>query len=281
MRIALIFNKDREDTIGIYFERAFKNLTHTVTHFWTKDAQDIPLEFDLYLRIDHGDYKYDIPEYLHPSAFYIVDTHLKKPYKRIRRQVWHYDYIFCAHREGAERLKRDKGVDAIWIPVGCDIDIHRNLNIERRFDIGFVGTDGKKSIRKILLKELRKLYPNSFIGMAPYAKLSEIYSASKIGFNYSINNDINMRYFEVMSCGAMLITNRIRDRGSKDILKDKEHLRLYRNRKELFKLIDYYLTHDTERELISKNGYELVISRHTYKDRLRQMLEIIERDLRR
>jgi len=56
-------------------------------HFWTERSSDIPMEFDPYFRIDRGDYKYDIPDDLRPSVFYAIDTHLDKPYKKIKRQV--------------------------------------------------------------------------------------------------------------------------------------------------------------------------------------------------
>ena len=73
MKLALIFNKDREDTIGGYFERAAARMGIEFDHFWTSDA-DIPAGYDLYLRIDHGDYKYDINrphnrKYVATSAF--------------------------------------------------------------------------------------------------------------------------------------------------------------------------------------------------------------------
>lgn len=279
MKLALIFNKEREDTIGCYFERAAQEMGILFDHYWTKDADKIAKEYDLYLRIDHGDYKYDLPTCLKPSAFYVVDTHLKKPYKKIRQQVKHYNYIFCAQKEGAERLKRDVKVNAVWIPIGCDPQIHKRLDIEKKFDVGFVGTDGKKSLRKILLRELAAKYPNSFLGMAPYTKMSEIYSGSKIGFNYSLNNDINMRMFEVMACGAMLITNEIEYNGFDELFEEGRNVVTYNTQDKLFKVIDYYLNHDDERERIANEGYNLVTIKHTYKHRLVQMLDFIKEDI--
>lgn len=276
MKIALLFDKLREDTGGIYFERALRETEHEVRHFWLKDAHNIKPEFDLYLRIDHGDYKDDLPAHLKPSAFYVVDTHLKKPYRKIKEQAGHYDFIFCAQREGAERLKREIKVNAIWIPLGCDPQIHKRLNIEKRLDVGFVGTDGKKNPRVELIKLLARKYPNSFIGRADFRFLSNIYSSAKVSFNYSINNDINMRMFEAMACGSMLITNYINDNGFDELFTAGEHLVVYKNKNELLRLVDYYLGHDKEREEIARRGYELAISRHTYGDRVRQILSYVK-----
>lgn len=276
MKIALFFDKLREDTAGVYFERALEETQHEVKHFWLKDAFDVKAEFDFYLRIDHGDYKDDLPQNLRPSAFYVVDTHLKKPYRKIKEQAKRYDYVFCAQREGAERLKKETGVPAIWVPLGCDPEIHKKLDAEKRFDLAFVGTDGKKNPRVELLKVLARRYPNSFIGKADFRLMPNIYGSAKIGFNYSIKNDINMRIFEVMSCGTMLITNHIKDNGFEELFKPEEHLVIYKNRGELLELINYYLSHDRERDEIARRGHELAISKHTYRDRVREILSSIE-----
>ncbi|MBU0694084.1 MAG: glycosyltransferase [Candidatus Omnitrophica bacterium] len=261
MRVALIYNKECECTIGIFIEKVIKNAGIACTHFWTKDSHTIPKEFDLYFRIDHGDYKYDIPKDLHPSIFYAIDTHLKKPYKKIKQQASHFDFIFCAQREGKYRLRKETKADIQWIPVACDPEIHKKLDIPKRYDIGFVGRDAKKFARGRHLSLLKEKYPNSFIGEADFRKIEEIYSASKIGFNSSIANDINMRIFEIMACGCFLLTNYTRNNGFDELFKDKKHLVTYKNDKELIELIEYYLDNNKERERIAEEGYKLVGSK--------------------
>ncbi|MDD5737710.1 MAG: glycosyltransferase [Candidatus Omnitrophica bacterium] len=272
MKLALIFNKDREDTIGCYFESAARSLGLDFGHFWTSDP-NIPAGYDLYLRIDHGDYKYDIPAHLKPSAFYAIDTHLEKPYRKIKAQATHYDLLFCAQKTGALKLRRDTGKDAIWVPIACDPDKHKDLGIERRFDFAFVGTEGKKSPRGELLKQLAARYPDSFIGRAESSLMSNIYSSAKIGFNYSINNDINMRMFEVLSCGALLMTNAIKDNGFEELFSDGKNVVVYRDRADLFKKAGYLLNDAAMRRRIAEEGHRLAVSQYTYSKRLAQMLE--------
>ncbi|MFH0772257.1 MAG: glycosyltransferase [Candidatus Omnitrophota bacterium] len=273
MKLALIFNKEREDTIGCYFERAAVELGISYDHYWTNDS-GIPKGYDLYLRIDHGDYKYDLSFDLRPSAFYVIDTHLRKPYRKIKAQVGHYDYVFCAQKNAVEKMKRDAGIKAVWVPIGCDPAKHKKLAVKKRFDIAFVGTEGKRNYRGELLKLLAKRYPASFIGRADSVLMANIYSSAKIGFNYSINNDINMRMFEVLSCGALLVTNHIKNNGFEDTFSDKVNVVGYKTTAELFKKIDYYLSNDKERETIAAKGYEMALRFHTYKERLKTMLEV-------
>ena len=278
LKIALIFNHEREDTTGGYFRRAFRKSQHTVDHYWTQDSETIGKDYDLYLRIDHGDYKYDLPQYLKPQVFLAIDTHLKKPFKKIVKQAKHYDFVICVHKNSIKSL-RCRGISAEWLPVACDPEIHKKLDVPKIYDIGFVGTGGKKSLRCTLLQELDKRYPKSFLGMVPFTQMSQIYSASKIGFNYSIRNDINMRMFEVMSCGALLLTNKIKGNGFEELFEEGKHLVTYRSQKELFRLVDYYLAHDREREQIARNGYQLVVGCHTYEIRLAKMLDYIKERL--
>ncbi len=274
MKLALIFNKDRQDTIGCYFERAAKESGIPFDHYWTRDGASIPTGYDLYLRIDHGDYKYDIPADLRPSAFYVIDTHLPVPYGKIKQQVGHYSRIFCAQKNGVDKLKRDAGVDAVWVPIGCDPEEHKKLDIAKRFDVAFVGTEGKKNLRGELLRLIALMYPSSFIGKADFRLMSNIYSSAKIGFNYSINNDINMRMFEVLSCGALLVTNQIVNNGFDELFSDGVNLVVYRSPNELFNKIGYYLSHDEERQRIAQEGYILAVKSHTYAQRLKTMLEL-------
>ena len=275
MRIALIYNGEGNFTTGTYIEKVIKNTGIDYKHFQTQYSYDIPQEFDLYFRIDHGDYKYDLPENLRPAIFYVIDTHLKKPYKKIKRQVRHYDILFCAQKEGAERLRREEKVDTQWVPLACDPEIHKKLDIPKEYDIGFVGREGRKSARPSHLEFLRKKYPNSFIGTADFRKMAEIYSASKIGFNFSIRNDINMRIFEVMACGCFLLTNFIKDNGFSELFQNKKHLITYQSGREMLELIDYYLKHKDEREKIAKAGFEQVINHHTYHHRVQSMFNYI------
>ena len=122
---------------------------------------------------------------------------------------------------------------------------------------------------------MHERYHHSRIGQADFQQMSSIYSASRIGFNSAIINDINMRVFEVMACGCFLLTDRIRDNGFDELFTDGTDLVTYRTDKEMFSLIDYYLGHDEEREKIASAGHDLVIGKHTYFHRVQSMFNYI------
>lgn len=274
MRIAVIFNLYRPDTTGIYFERALRQLGHQVTHVTPQQLETLTQPYDLYFRVAEGDYSCSPPPHLHPAVYWVSDTHLA--FKSIKPLARQYDLVFCPMKDGTQRLKQS-GVNVIWIPGGaCDPEIHKRLWVERDLDIAFVGTDGGVP-RKFYLQELRERYSNSFIGQADYRKMSQIYSRAKIGFSYAIRQEtLTMRSFEIMACAALCLVNPPKDDTLAVLeLKDRQHLVLYHSPKELFYLIDYYLTHEEERNTIAEAGYRRVIEKHTYQRQLTQMLEIL------
>jgi hypothetical protein len=279
MKVALIFNKDRSDTTGIYFQKALEAASIEFDHYPLEGIEkliDNPRAYDLYLRIDHGDYKFDLHKKFSPAAFLAIDTHLKKPFKKICRAAKHYDFLFATQKEGAEFLAKKLRRSVYWMPLACDPDIHKKLDIEKLYDVGFVGSyGGKGSLREETLLYVKDKFKNSFIGNADYADMSRIYSASKIGINFSLNNDINMRIFEILSCGAMLLTSKVDDNGFEELFTEGEHLITYNDKEDLAQKIDYYLGHEDKRKQIAQAGYELVIKNHTYKNRLDKMFEII------
>ena len=274
MRIAVIFNLYRPDTIGIYFERALRQMGHEVIQVTPAQLTGLTLPYDLYFRIDDGDYSFLPPNHLRPAVYWVSDTHLAL--RKIKPLAVQYDLVFCPMKEGTVSLKR-AGADVVWLPGGCcDPEIHKRLNLERDLDIGFVGTDGGIP-RKFYLQELRERYPNSFIGHADYRKISDIYSRSKIGFSYAIRQEtLTMRSLEIMSCGALCLTNPPKDETLEALgLRDREHLVLYHSPRELFQLITYYLAHPQERTTIADRGYEAAVGNHTYQHQLAQMLKAV------
>ena len=277
MRIALIFNTTRPDTTGMHLARACRALGLSGDHWELRDAERIPDGYELYLRVDHGDdYAVPLPDRLRPSVFYAIDTHLPHSWRKIQRMAGRFDAVFCAHRDGAERLP-----NAEWLPVACDWELHGEPAGAGApaHDVAFIGNDGGVP-RKFYLQALRERYPHSFIGPADHTQLAAIYGRYRVGFNYSIADDVNMRIFEILAAGALLVTNALRHGDLSSLgLEDGKQLALYRSPGELMERIDYYLAHPEERRAIAASGRALVRERHTYTHRLRALLGAVRERL--
>ncbi|MBI4559741.1 MAG: methyltransferase domain-containing protein, partial [Candidatus Hydrogenedentes bacterium] len=87
------------------------------------------------------------------------------------------------------------------------------------------------------------------------------------------NRDLNMRVFEAMASGALLITDEAD--GLAELFEPGKHFVLYREDGELFELIEEYLKNDEARKGIADAGSTLVRSEHTYDRRAEQMLTMV------
>jgi FkbM family methyltransferase len=275
-KVAIIFDdKVRPDTTGFYCRRALGKLVE-IEHFLPSEVSRIPRKaFDLYLNIDDG-LEYRLPPDLHPSAWWAIDTHLNYTWSRDRSQS--FDFIFTAQKDGAEQMRRDGIASAQWVPLACDPEIHCKMDIPKQFEICFVGNIVSGQ-RAELIDLIKRNFPNTFVGRRFFEEMAHVYSASHIIFNRSLRNDINMRVFEALSCGSLLLTNDLRDNGQEELFQDGLHLATYRDANELLEKIKYYLLRKEARERIAATGREQVLARHTYQHRMAYVLEEVERKL--
>jgi spore maturation protein CgeB len=90
-----------------------------------------------------------------------------------------------------------------------------------------------------------------------------------------VKDDVNMRVFEALGCGSLLVTNRIGP-GQDLLFKNGEHLIEYENQKDLIEVVGYYLAHGEERERIAAQGRAQALKKHTYAHRLDYMLSFFK-----
>lgn len=84
----------------------------------------------------------------------------------------------------------------------------------------------------------------------------------------------NMRLFEACGVGAFQIAD---DRpGVHKWFKVGEHLATYRDPEHLRELVSYYLDHDEERERIAATGRQHVYAHHTYDQRMRRLMSLVD-----
>ena len=133
--------------------------------------------------------------------------------------------------------------------------------------------------RAELLGLIQRRYRNSFIGQAYFDDMARTYSAARIAFNRSIRNDINMRVFEAVACGSMLMTNDLSDNGLAELFRDGVHLATYRDGDDLLDKLAFYLEREALRERIAAAGRAEAIAKHTYAHRMETILRRAEEAL--
>ncbi len=275
MKIVLIFNKNFPCTTGQYVYKELVKLNHQVEILSSREKDKIlKIKPDFILAVDDSSH-YILDINYHPKAIWIIDSHTSFICDKVMAKS--FDIIFVAQKEYVDKFKKFNSY-VYWLPLAGDLEWHGKKELNKIYDVAFIGQIGTGWRKKILLK-LKKDYLNSFISSTDCKKISEIYSQSKIVVNYNVNNDINMRVFEAMVSGSLLITNRINDNGFEELFEDNKHLVVYNGTyKDLKEKIDYYLNNDEERKKIAQEGYKLVLEKHLYKHRidfiLNKILEI-------
>jgi len=206
------------------------------------------------------------------SAWYAIDTHL-----HLRQHLYLaklFDVTFVAQ---FEFLRHFQDCQVHWLPFAVDPRLYERAPGTRDIDVAYIGSDhrGLHPDRARLLDLIRSRYHNTFLGRAEPSRIGEIYGRAKIVFNKSVRNDVNMRYFEAMGAGAVLVTDSARDNGVEELFSPGEDFLEYRDDASLLAAIDSLLADDGKREQIGARAQRHVLSGHTYRHRAEKILDVL------
>lgn len=182
-----------------------------------------------------------------------------------------FDWLFATG--GGELFKNivnDCGLRGAFMPNPCDPDIERRHNVPEAYhsDLLFIGKlshkyRGTDASRADLAKILVDRFGMKIIGSAGHDKVlgMDYYRhicGAKINLSVNATNDIRMyhsdRLINCMGCGAFVIAKEVPDANL--LFEDNEHIRYFLENDECIELVDYYLTHEAERQKIADKGLE-------------------------
>jgi len=266
MKIAMFYDTrpGRNDGPPLYWRHALETLGHQVIRF---TSQNEPLghgKFDLYLWIDWGEdaltgilpYKPISMKDHHPSAYIASDTHLGFEYRLEKARE--FDYVFC-NQERAVREFAERGVEARWLPHAVEPRAYPNTpECIKKYDVGFVGFVTFEK-RADALDRIYREFPNFFYGQRLFEEAAEVYRKSRIVFNTSAEDDVNMRLFEVLATGSFLLTEHVPSIGDFGLI-DGRHFVSYLDLNDAVNKAGYFLKHVDKREKIAKDGMEAVLA---------------------
>ena len=266
MRIAVVFdNQLRPETTGFYVCRALHSfdIEHILPHELPHVTKGL---FDLFLFVDDG-LDYCIPDLIRPRAAWAIDTHID--IERSLKRFGDADWVYAAQRQGAEAMQAAMGRLVTWLPLACDPGRHKRLvNESPLHDLCFIGHEvGARRIE--LLSRLRSRFQKHWFGQAFQMEMARRYSQSRVAFNCSVNNDINMRVFEAMACGVPLVTDCIEANGMEELFEVGEHMLCYADFEDLTENIERLLENEPLRRRQAANALALVTSNHTYSHRVK------------
>ena len=157
-----------------------------------------------------------------------------------------------------------------WFPNAYPSDlIYYIPDVQKEYNVGFCGNFLN---RKDWIDHLGKFNIKNDIFVIGNDMVRAI-NSYKIHFNRNIANDINYRTFETTGCRTLLMTNhtpyleRLFDIDSEIVV--------YNDKNDLDDKINYYLNNESERIKIETAGWERAKRDHTYDERAKLLIKII------
>ena len=215
----------------------------------------------------------------------------------------YYDHIFCQGTEAIELLEAAGIHGARWLPMACDPEFHHPVPCseedKKRYgsDVVFVGS--YYPVRAALFERLvgfdLAIWGPGWDALPPSSPLRKhlrgrhtrpeewlkIYSASKIVLSTHYQDpegrfpvyQASPRVFEILACGAFQLCDDQYDVFR--LFQDGRDLVRFTDAEDLVNKVTYYLSQDRERRKIATQGRQTVLSHHTYRHRIREVLRHI------
>lgn len=282
----------RNDGSPLYYYNVMKNkLKWNIVHLIpTGDTLKDVGPMDYHFWVDWGEDALQYPEWEIPKdggkTIYVAsDTHLDNGYRLNKAKK--FDYRFFNQKHAMEEFNNKYGMGSAWLPHAFEPQAYPMQETLKKYDVAFIGHmqqdepnfNGMSRIQA--LDRLFKEFPNFFYGSRhpafPGKNLFEDaarrFSESKIVFNISIRDDINMRVFEVLGTGSFLLTNWLPT--LEELFENGVDLVTYKSYDEMIEKAKYYLENDEEREKIALNGYLKNIKNNLYTHRIEKIKSIV------
>ncbi len=203
-----------------------------------------------------------------PTAFWAVDNHLN--YRWHKEYSWQFDVTFFAQKDYIRAAHRYGATNIHWLPLAADAEYHRIEPNPGKYAVSFVGNISAG--RRKFFDSIDRDIPLNIASGVYEEEMAHILAESKIGLNVSLREDLNMRFFEVLASGALLVTQKI-EAGVSELFQDGVHFVIH-NLTNVSSVLKYYLENESQRAEIAARGRELCLSRHTYKHRCEELIRV-------
>lgn len=212
------------------------------------------------------------------TACFQIDTFVQTG-ERIRRSLL-YDYVFVFHPE-YERIFREAGhPGARLLPHAAEHSLFDGEDLERVYDVGWVGHTGWPiyRVRDRVLRELAaRFITNDFARPYSPEEMASIYKRSKVVVNIGRDDypqDANMRCFEAMAAGALLVTGMPSELTALGFV-EGTHFVGYSTPDEVAAIVLWFLRHPGARAAIAGRARRLVLGEHTYDARVASIIHVV------
>jgi len=210
-----------------------------------------------------------------PTVCFRADTYLNT--SRQFRWSTLFDHVAIFHPEYVEAFKETGHSGAFLLPWAVRRELFQAPDPVREYDVGWVGQTGSRVYKKRarLLPMISSAFRvNDWRRSYTLDEVVEVYRRSRVVVNIGRDDfpqDANMRVFEVMASGTLLITalpNELSQLG----FQEGVHFVGYRHESDIVPLVRSYLNNEPERLRITRAARAKVLEEHTYDARVDTLL---------
>lgn len=177
-----------------------------------------------------------------------------------------FDAVVLDHTRQHAHAFLEAGFDRVyWIPAVDYALRRRDIPAAPDRPLTFVGQVGAfHPWRRHVLDRLVAAGLPLTAMRAPPETAADIYAASQVTLNVSLNGDLNLRVFEALGAGGFLLTDALSpDAGLERCFTPGRHLATYRSPDELVELARHYLDHPAEAMAIRRAGQAHLLEFHS------------------
>jgi len=210
-----------------------------------------------------------------PKAFYAIDAPINEFWQRHYANM--FDRIWVDQHDVWKKWQNE-GISWVrWLPLAADEKIFFSDDTERDIPLVFVGTldHDRRPKRSAILYRLKQITEVEVIHgdgsrSVPPEEVANYYRRAKIVLNELLFDGVNLRTFEAMACGAVVLTEK--NRGEERLFKDGKEIAGF-DTENLEQLVTDLLEDDQFRIGISEAGKKKIIEDHTITARAQQVLK--------
>jgi len=202
----------------------------------------------------------------------------------IRR--YRFDLVSSILNEAVRKPIEDRcgGIPFIQIPHGIDVTRFRPLDIEKKYDFGFLGAlftqrgvEDRARVKKIVFEESELAKRYKILWGDDFNKLlfeGEVYvkainSCKMFLSTLSPMGIVGTRFYELSACKTMIICPRAEYDGD---FVDKKNVVMFDSNRDFVKKFLYYLENDEARNVIVEQAYHDVLNNHTWEMRIKKLM---------
>lgn len=199
-----------------------------------------------------------------------IITESPQAQKIVKEYLIHYDTVYtCLPTEIP--LYKKLGVDAKPLFAAVDETIFKPSNVKKDISLGFLGRTHYESRKKLLNHIIQRYKVYTGYSETEYI---DLINRTEINLNCGFFDfGLPNRIFDVLSCGGFLLSYKYE--GVDNIFEDGQNI-AYFTYENIYDKIEYYMNNPEERKRIGENGRQEVISKHTYKHRIKKIIDDLE-----